>query len=111
MGDIAEGLLNGDFDEITGEYLGPGQGFPRSLHYNNGPREYDSSSALYGVKNYLRKRGVTNWNNIVVAYNKDVLKIEFPGQIDNNKIAIEIQKDFGAFVKYVRSELIKSTGK
>lgn len=31
MGDIAEGLINGDFDEETGEYIGPGQGFPRSI--------------------------------------------------------------------------------
>jgi hypothetical protein len=31
MGEMADAILNGDFDEETGEYIGPGQGFPRSL--------------------------------------------------------------------------------
>lgn len=30
MGDIADGIINGDFDQYTGEYLGRGGGFPRS---------------------------------------------------------------------------------
>lgn len=30
MGEIAEMILNGDLDEETGEWLGEGQGFPRS---------------------------------------------------------------------------------
>lgn len=31
MGEVAEMMLNGDLDEWTGEYIGPGYGFPRSL--------------------------------------------------------------------------------
>lgn len=31
MGDMAEGILNGDFDEETGEYIGPGDGYPRRM--------------------------------------------------------------------------------
>lgn len=31
MGDIADGIINGDFDEETGEYIGRGAGYPRSL--------------------------------------------------------------------------------
>jgi len=30
MGEIAEGLINGDFDYISGEYLGEGDGYPRT---------------------------------------------------------------------------------
>jgi hypothetical protein len=30
MGEIADGLINGDFDYITGEYLGEGYGIPRT---------------------------------------------------------------------------------
>jgi len=30
MGDIADGLIDGTFDEITGEYLGEGPGYPRT---------------------------------------------------------------------------------
>lgn len=30
MGDIADGLIDGTFDSITGEYLGEGPGYPRT---------------------------------------------------------------------------------
>lgn len=30
MGEIADGLIDGSFDSITGEYLGEGSGFPRT---------------------------------------------------------------------------------
>lgn len=30
MGEIADGLINGDFDFYTGEYLGKGYGIPRT---------------------------------------------------------------------------------
>ena len=33
MGDIADGLIDGTFDSITGEYLGEGPGYPRSRHW------------------------------------------------------------------------------
>lgn len=31
MGDIADSIIDGDFDYITGEYLGEGGGFPRTF--------------------------------------------------------------------------------
>jgi hypothetical protein len=31
MGDYAEDLINGDADQYTGEWIGGGQGFPRSI--------------------------------------------------------------------------------
>lgn len=56
MGEIAEGLINGDFDFFTGEYLGRGYGFPRgrglwhkiknSPNYKKNPRR--------GVIKYLQ---------------------------------------------------------
>lgn len=30
MGEIADGIINGDFDSLTGEYIGEGYGFPRT---------------------------------------------------------------------------------
>lgn len=30
MGDIADAILNGDFDSVTGEWIGEGDGFPRT---------------------------------------------------------------------------------
>ena len=32
MGDIADGMINGDFDSLTGEYIGEGDGYPRTRH-------------------------------------------------------------------------------
>lgn len=30
MGDIADSMIDGEFDYITGEYIGPGVGYPRT---------------------------------------------------------------------------------
>lgn len=32
MGEIADGMLNGDFCQYCGEYLGEGDGYPRTCH-------------------------------------------------------------------------------
>jgi hypothetical protein len=45
MGEIADGLINGDFDSITGEYLGEGYGFPRSIH--DDPAHYRNDRARH----------------------------------------------------------------
>jgi hypothetical protein len=40
MGEIAESLINGEFDEITGEYIGKPCGYPRTQkrhHYTEKP--------------------------------------------------------------------------
>lgn len=37
MGEISDMIINGDIDYITGEYLGPGNGFPRTQEYHNVP--------------------------------------------------------------------------
>lgn len=41
MGDIADGLLDGTFDSITGEYLGEGPGYPRTYEKDNGVHYYE----------------------------------------------------------------------
>ena len=59
MGDIADGILNGDFDEETGEYIGEGMGFPRSPQREKRDSEIlsprDIFKAEYGVFNWLKK--------------------------------------------------------
>lgn len=53
MGDIADGILNGDFDEITGEYLGEGDGFPRTMekgHYNSMNTDWNKKEYSKGTK-------------------------------------------------------------
>ena len=39
MGEIADSLLDGEYDYQTGEYIGEGVGFPRTLN-NKGKKEY-----------------------------------------------------------------------
>lgn len=42
MGDIADSLINGEFDYITGEYIGSGVGYPRT--WNGKKRTWISKS-------------------------------------------------------------------
>jgi len=49
MGDIADGLIDGTFDSITGEYLGEGPGYPR-ISTNKGIKPY------IGRRNRKKKR-------------------------------------------------------
>lgn len=58
MGEIAEGLINGDFDEETGEYIGRGQGFPRSLQREQ--REQKSFETLNSTMLVIQKLLVDN---------------------------------------------------
>lgn len=38
MGEIADGLIDGTFDEVTGEYLGEGPGYPRTMAKDEPPK-------------------------------------------------------------------------
>lgn len=39
MGEIADSLIDGEFDYISGEYIGPGVGYPRSYHDRPGRKK------------------------------------------------------------------------
>ncbi len=96
MWDMADAILNGDFDEVTGEYLGEGQGFPRSLHYEN-KKTYRKEDARFGVKNYIRSKGLkTQTQPIVLGFGKTI------GLTDFVKICEYIQLNFNEFKKYVK---------
>ena len=38
MGEIADALIDGEFDFLTGEYIGPGVGYPRTLEGRSSKR-------------------------------------------------------------------------
>lgn len=114
MGEIADELINGDFDFYTGEYLGRGYGIPRtknkSLEWEKGGKRHDKSdytkhseAAYNGIKVYIIKK----WNgrpntpstrSIVSEYLKET-------NIDLKQKCMEIQKDFGSFVKFINQKL------
>lgn len=57
MGDIAESLLDGEFDYLTGEYIGEGVGYPRTLQSRH---EIDSEKD----RAYLQcKNLILTWKN------------------------------------------------
>lgn len=105
MGDIADMLLDGTLDYHTGEYMGTGSGFPRSIHGE--PRSFNP---LWGIENYFHNyRGIKNA--------AEVHKIMRQWAVDQNlsitkkkemtKIAFEIQKDFKAFKEWYNTRYEK----
>ncbi len=60
MGDIADGIINGDFDELTGEYLGRGAGFPRSNYKEkHGKKKHNFLPTLQAIQKILADNGYT----------------------------------------------------
>lgn len=72
MGEIAESLINGEFDYITGEYLGEAVGYPRT--YTNSRSEYFSpiqkkptSKANVCITNMCKDRGFNNQEKVALV--------------------------------------------
>jgi hypothetical protein len=77
MGQGADLILNGDIDEWTGEYIGPGQGFPRSLDPDHPCNQNKKSKyrvkvipggsnnlnfRITNIKHFMMRKGWTNEN-------------------------------------------------
>lgn len=69
MGEIADSLINGEFDFITGEYIGEAVGYPRTLAY--GRHEYmppvekkPTNKANVCITNICKDRGFSNCEKI-----------------------------------------------
>lgn len=100
MGDIADAILDGEFDEISGEYIGPGCGYPRSKHY--GSPVYGNSPTK-GVVNYLGQISRKEKRTLVKNYSEQKLNLNFEA-IGFDKCCAEIQKNFNAFSQYVKNQ-------
>lgn len=61
MGEIAEGMLDGEFDYVTGEYIGQGVGFPRTLQDDKYVRRKKNKNP---VSNYTHDNRVV-WEYMV----------------------------------------------
>lgn len=102
MGEIAEGLINGDFDSVTGEYLGEGHGYPRSIYWNN----KRTTNSVQGVKKYLSQKKIYNkfQYDFCIEFIKDHNELEFKHSINWNKLADMIQSKWPDFVRYVNEK-------
>jgi hypothetical protein len=93
MGDAADMILDGILDEQTGEYIGPGVGYPRTMERTHNPRN--------GVNNYLVKRGVKTKGERTQVIKDYLHSIDVKtDNISKVKMCEIISEDFGAFNKY-----------
>lgn len=115
MGDIAESLINGEFDEWTGEYIGPAVGYPRSRdpeHYSNrkwrAPTDKNSptygSNPLGGVEKWLKVNGISRTGRCIWRYSTEVLNNSYDVTDTTKKkeAAIQIQEQWDTFTKWVK---------
>lgn len=116
MGENAEMLLDGTLDFYTGDYLGQGYGFPRTYHKSlrrekrRNPKHTKNipptkEQVYNGVKNYISIR----WTGRKDIPSVRVLIMEYTGEqgIDLKQKCLEIQKDFGSFIKFINQKLKK----
>lgn len=99
MGEIADSMIDGEFDFMTGEYIGEGVGYPRTFS-GNGRTVTPTSRARLGVVNYLTQNGYEPRNQmpIIKGYFKEDVS-----QRKKDDLCVEIQKDFKLFKKYIQN--------
>lgn len=103
MGEIAEGLINGDFDSISGEWLGKGMGFPRTIHENNRKK----SNPVRGVIKYLISKQITDkikQAKVILSFCKES-NIKNADNLSKSEMCDIIQDNFGLFVFHVNKYL------
>lgn len=108
MGDIAEGILEGIFDEQTGEYIDDdisrsgGSGYPRSMYAMTSTR-----NEVNGIKKYIKKFNIdiNDVNKVISSYCKENIKKKVNRPI--NEKCLEIQKDFPKFASWMKSNYNK----
>ena len=114
MGDMADALINGDFDFYTGEYLGRGVGFPRTKMRSISDRQrgkrrrleqFNDNQKMKGVLFFLHDKGFKNSQAAHVVIREYYLEIGF--KLTNKKpikrACVEIQNDFGKFLNWFKN--------
>lgn len=105
MGDIAEGLVDGTYDSVTGEYLGEGWGCPRSEHTKFVQKNsvYSNKEKTNGLKKFLTKNDInkTDQFDYCIRFLKHRKHdIDFENKSWND-ISETISKDWNYFSNYV----------
>lgn len=101
MGDIADMMIDGTLDYITGEYIGEGSGYPRTM---DDLKIRTTGSKIRGVTKYLTKKGINDHKGVIDGYCKNVWgasKTQMKGNL-GSKCAL-IQQNFGKFANYVNT--------
>ncbi len=111
MSEYTDDIINGDFDFRTGEYLGRGGGFPRSVNFPKKSNQINPEAIrnanqrkIDGVVNFLNTKGITGDNQMNVIrgfFDYDTSKLS------KIKLCKKIQSRFKNFRKYVEKLIIE----
>lgn len=106
MGEIANSLINGEFDFHTGEYLGKPVGHPRTLDRSLSweKRSFTKTNQERGVRNWLSKNSVTDALVQSLAVKKWAADkgIELSENKSITDLCVEVQKDFRGFCEWFK---------
>ena len=98
MGDVADMILDGILDEQTGEYLGPGVGYPRTRNSNY---EYSERQQKLGILSYLRGKGVRKrieQTEMITSF-LDSIDVKH-SNLSKDKMCSIISQDFQKFASF-----------
>lgn len=116
MGEIANSIINGDFDYITGEYIGEGYGCPRTR--NSGSYSYSAKVNQYGVTEqfwkamnertkavYIACKGMSDNERqcAVDSFLHEIGYEKLPNNRNKYKIIFERIEEFKTFLKNKKS--------
>ncbi len=106
MGEIAEGLIDGTFDSVTGEYLGEGPGYPRTRERTKrGSKPINYESIAYGIlmpKGKPDNMPIDKADAIIVEYTQDILKL--PQNIKKKTACKHIKINKTYFIKWFKEK-------
>lgn len=112
MGEIADSIINGDFDYITGEYISEGCGYPRTKNtssFSHSPKtnQYGVTKQLWKTMNertksvYMACKGMNN-NERQCAIDSFLYEVGYeklPKNSNKYKVVFERINEFKAFLK------------
>ena len=104
---MADDIIDGMFDSISGEYLGDAVGYPRTIHgYKPKRKLYTSNGAKYrGMVKYMNSKNINNLIDCVNAFieqsnkcSNDLLKKKWTFRNRCIYISSACFSDFAAFI-------------
>lgn len=75
MGEIADDIIDGVFDYISGEYIGEGVGFPRTKHGSSNKADLEADRLKYA------KEKITELGYVIIEESKSELSFMFNNQL------------------------------
>jgi hypothetical protein len=114
MGDIADMMIDGTLDSQTGEYIGPGPGYPRTI-FGRHRYGYNHKHPKTGVVKYLRRKfpemEKKEFNQFCFNYVQEKFELDElnKNNRDWNFLAHKIQKNFKQFIDYCNDKKTDKT--